>query len=479
MGRGLPFSRAMSAPGLIDTRLLRKPRVYGGNRAEWTAWKYVMKMYASAVDAALLGALEAAESSATPLELLELNPAAQGHSRTLAYILSQVLTNGPLQLAMNCGGNGLEAWRQLVKQEEPTSGAAQVTTLATLLAAKFTGNLNEFVGELQKFEGLVQTYELRYGEVLPDALHQALLKNNTPAAIRAQVELATFASARSLKDALIGYVQVQLAAGGGAKDEPVPMDVGYVGGKGGKKGAKNGKGKSSGKTKKDGGKKGFEKSQGKSAQNTTKKFDGNCNYCGRYGHRAKDCWSNQRSVSEVAQEQPAGGSAEESTQGRPGGAVAAVHGDEGWIFAVFEEVNAVSGIGEGILVDSGAWTHVAPKDYAKHVEAEELIDGPVLHSVTGKRLKTYGLRKVRYVVENEHGEKLLVMVEFVVADVRRPVISSTDLVDKGFKVVFENPVGYVEKFGTRVALRRVGKAYMPQAAFAQDANTMKMKGQST
>ena len=66
----------------------------------------------------------------------------------------------------------------MVKQEEPASGASQVAELSLLFATRFSGRMETYVEELQKFEGHVIRYESQFSEILPDALHQALLKSN-------------------------------------------------------------------------------------------------------------------------------------------------------------------------------------------------------------------------------------------------------------------------------------------------------------
>ena len=71
---------------------------------------------------------------------------------------------------------------------------------------------------------------------------------------------------------------------------PQPMDVGAIGkGKNGKKGdSKKGDGKK-GDGKKVDGKGGKNNVAGKGKGQGTQKFDGNCNYCKKYGHMARDC----------------------------------------------------------------------------------------------------------------------------------------------------------------------------------------------
>ena len=290
----------MTTLPLIDTRLLGKPKVYTGAKAEWHQWKYVFLAYVGAVDQRLLSALELAEQQDSALDFVNFGDTAQQQARTMSYILSQMLQGGPLQLVMNSGHNGLEAWRQLVRQEEPVSGASQVATLSLILSTKFSGKGTSFVEEMQKFEGALQRYEAQFNEPLPDALHQALLKSNAPGSIKNQVDMTTFANATVLKDALVQYMQVHLATAA-VHERPadeMAMEVDLVYGKG-KKNKNKGKGQQKGKygkgEVKGGGKKG-EKGKASSV-----KFDGNCRNCGKYGHRAKDCWgAPNRELNEVS-----------------------------------------------------------------------------------------------------------------------------------------------------------------------------------
>ena len=56
-----------------------------------------------------------------------------------------------------------------------------------------------------------------------------------------------------------------------------------------------------------------------------------------------------------------------------------------------------------IIVDTGACVHVAPRDYAKHVALENTEDAWDLQSVTGKQLRVYGQRRVRFLLEAVDG----------------------------------------------------------------------------
>eukprot|EP00974_Lingulodinium_polyedra_P076820 7435925-Lingulodinium_polyedra.AAC.1 len=101
------------------------------------------------------------------------------------------MTGPSLQLIMTVeANNGYEAWRLLVRREEPTSGSAQVAQLTALLQARFSGKVETFVTELTTLENRIREYEQRHVEVFPDSVHQALLKSNAPPGIKDQVELA-------------------------------------------------------------------------------------------------------------------------------------------------------------------------------------------------------------------------------------------------------------------------------------------------
>ncbi len=109
-----PPALRMAAGGLaplVDTCLLGLPKTYSGSKSEWAQWKFVFKSYIGAVDQNLLTSMDTAEAQNTALDFNTYGPVAQQHARTLSYILSQVVTNGPLQILMNSGPNGLEAWR--------------------------------------------------------------------------------------------------------------------------------------------------------------------------------------------------------------------------------------------------------------------------------------------------------------------------------------------------------------------------------
>ena len=189
-----------TAPSLIDTKLLGRPKGYSGNRSEWNQWKFVFKAYVGALSSEMLRKIDHAEKSIGAMPLGAFTPEEQVEARTLNYILAQTLTGSSLHLLMNVEYyNGYEAWRQLVRREEPTAGSAQVNQLTGILRMKFTGKMEHFEDEVMKFESAVLTYERTHTEIFPDTLHQALLKANAPSELKGQVEMQSYATARELR----------------------------------------------------------------------------------------------------------------------------------------------------------------------------------------------------------------------------------------------------------------------------------------
>jgi hypothetical protein len=129
---------------------------------------------------------------------------------------------------------------------------------------------------------------------------------------------------------------------------------------------------------------------------------------------------------------------------------------EGWIFAVYVEVNHVKATSsEEIMVDSGAHVHVAPPDYGRQFDLQPMVKEMQLYSVTGKQLKIYGMRAVEYDVTCEDGQVLAVTIWYVVSDVRRPLVATQALVDKDFVIVLDKQ-SYMQKGNSKVNLTRRG-----------------------
>jgi hypothetical protein len=104
---------------------------------------------------------------------------------------------------------------------------------------------------------------------------------------------------------LVGWSQKAVDAWASTRRSwATPMQVDYVGEYTGKGKGKDGKGKKGrnswyGEGKSKDGKKGKD---GKGKGKKGVKFDGNCNHCGKYGHKKETCWSHINDVEEATSE---------------------------------------------------------------------------------------------------------------------------------------------------------------------------------
>ena len=107
----------------------------------------------------MLAAMIHAETLNEPIVTNGLSPEDAELSRSLSFLLAQVLSRPPLQLMMNVGGqNGLEAWRPLVRSEQLVSGANRIAAMQSILQFKFSPNFDKLEEELRTFENPVKTY---------------------------------------------------------------------------------------------------------------------------------------------------------------------------------------------------------------------------------------------------------------------------------------------------------------------------------
>ena len=187
---------------------------------------------------------------------------------------------------MNVGDqNGLESWRLLVRSEQPVSGANRIAAMHSILQFKFSPGFDKLEEELRTFGGLVKTYHAIFGEAISDSITQAVIKSQMPAEIRTHLELQTFARTAELINPTSSRSKMRTTttSTSAAAHGPAPMEIGWVKNKGQAKGKSKEKGKGTGKSKKK------DKEKPKS-----EKFERWCNNCGKWSHKAANCWHGQK-----------------------------------------------------------------------------------------------------------------------------------------------------------------------------------------
>jgi len=86
-----------------------------------------------------------------------------------------------------------------------------------------------------------------------------------------------------------------------------------------------------------------------------------------------------------------------------------------------------------MLVDSGAATHVCPKDYATQFPLEPLgASTPQLFTATDDPIKVSGIRRVYYKCQGQP-----VVIPYFACDMKYPIISDSRLVNRGYDLYSE------------------------------------------
>jgi hypothetical protein len=279
------------AADLVDTRLLTKPKAFGGQEAEWAGWSFKMLAYIGALDGDMLG--ELVEAAAAPavadVQNVRMSPPGQARSRQLYYVLILLLEGTALQLVKAVpSGEGYRVWRVLQERFESSMPSRQAGLLQEIIGYQFPAEQIE--AGIAEFEFKVNKYENQSGEVISEKLKIAIMQKGLQD-LQIQGHLVLHAGRLVTWDAVRNEVQSVLSTRQAiaACHTTVPMEIGFVyKGKGGKKGKdKKGKDKSkskspaaapAGKGKGSGAQKG-----GKDAK------DVECFYCHKKGHYKKDC----------------------------------------------------------------------------------------------------------------------------------------------------------------------------------------------
>ena len=298
-GEGSGQAASSAAPALIDTRAYGRLRTFSGKEEDWATWSFVARSDLDLLSQQFRDLMLKAETvdSAASISLAGMNQTARTHSWTLFNVLTQSVEGRALSVMMNSEpGNGLQAWRMMVDAYEPRIGGRYTSMLMGIIGPSWSSvKETEFLEALETWEVLIRRSEEQSKETVNDPTRCAVVMKHAPAGIRLALRTASSSIdsnyaklKRCVKDYLqtgINYDQQGTSVPARDMRGPMPMDVGALQkgdnkGRWGKGKDKMGKGKK-GKKGKD---KGVMKSTGKS-----KKFDGHCSYCEKYGHKKADC----------------------------------------------------------------------------------------------------------------------------------------------------------------------------------------------
>ena len=486
-------ARAAPPNGLgVDTRLLGKPPNFDGAEAKWTDWSVVTRAYC-AITHPQLGALMAqVESTAVDIPLGGLDGANADACRQLYYILLMLCQGTALNIIVNAGElQGCIAWRRLHQRYEPKAKTRFAGQMLELLSWSFDGDLQ---GRLELFERHLARFENDSKEKMSDPIKIGIvLRQLTEGPLKQHLLMQSerLQLWPDFRDEIVNIRRAQASL-------HMPMDIGALnkGGKGGKGASpstvcwtcgktghrasdcRGGGGAGRGKGKARGGK---GKGKGKGGGNGSTQV---CSHCHRTGHTVANCWTKAGGKKGGKGVNALDANAAEPEQTAvPGVDSLAMEGLFITAFCVDEKSASLplersppekraaphlNSFGQSdrltMGVDSGAAVTVIPRwSCGAYPVVKGDGAGVTYRTATNQAVKDEGLREL---IGRPNGQGEVMGIRARVADVHKALLSVAEVVDKGFRVVFDTDQDgrdtshMVRKStGQRVEFRRRNKVY--------------------
>ena len=422
-------------------------------------------------------------------------------SEGLYSALAQLTEQEALDIVKNCPrGNGLEAWRRLTRRFDPQTVGRKRALLGKILAPGVS-KMSDLSASIEQWEERVRQYQDRSRESLSEDVRAGILIEMAPEQLRTHLYLnqSRLESYDKVRAEIFSFLEAKYAKH--TQDDPMDVGFVGKGDGGGKsskgkgskgnsiKGEKFGKGSmsssfqgacfkcgktghrsfecrsggqssgSKGKSKSTKGPKG--KGSGKSGDQKGKQsgaFMGYCSSCGRWGHRSRECRSSVNNV-EGEDEDESGEPDEEigglmigmverrgarsSSRNHVGGPTSA--GSSATRFRARSSSagsTATKPVGApdrleriDIAVDSGAAVSaIGPQVCQDYPVMEHESSGRLYVAANGTRITDLGRRTPS--LWTDDGQ--VVSAGFSVTNVRRPLLSVSQAVSKGMRIVFDS-----------------------------------------
>lgn len=163
------------------------------DRRLWSDWKFSAIQYLMTKDAAYQENIERHIASANAVSMAQLSEDEKSRSRQLFSFLAGTVKGRLLALlrerAVANDSNGFEAIRRIQLDIEPTSGAAALGLLETILSMPTPPKGTQLRDAIMSMERLFVDYEATSGRELSEHLKIASLRRLLPAELRVHVNL--------------------------------------------------------------------------------------------------------------------------------------------------------------------------------------------------------------------------------------------------------------------------------------------------
>ena len=167
----LPTPQARQA-ALVDTRLVKQPNTFEGDKENWADWAFTFRAYAAAVSTDIAKVLAHAEIQDKPCGQFGEEAGVQATAQ-LYYILVMLMKGAAMKKARTAiAGHGAEVWRLLCLEYEPKQRRRFQAMLANVLRARLPEPLGE---SLDAFERQVKQYEDQSTTKIADSVLAASL----------------------------------------------------------------------------------------------------------------------------------------------------------------------------------------------------------------------------------------------------------------------------------------------------------------
>ena len=436
------MGQSVSKPHPEDMRA-GKPEPYAPGK-DFDDWDFTFNRYAGTLDPAYPALLKAVVMATPPHEQ---------QSATFLYLLTMLTQKRARKVVRKAGNKGFEAYRQVCLVYGTPDQEGSTGLFVQIMTYKFGSKIEDVEDRLNEFLELVRRYDEANGtDPVPDQVKKACIISNTPEPLKTHLQLnaAKLRNFNALRVATEDYLRsrriLKTTSAGNTHDED-SMEVDAVSWKG------------KGKEKSGKGKKGKESHSGSECRN-----------CGKYGHKAADCWYKQppkpqgkdkgtgKSKSKVTEISKSDSSKQVEETWTSNTSTTQSHlsevntigcADEGlWISSLedskkrrhtvkWEDQSNWKTEEQELMIDSGCFGHVCPPWFAPQFP---MVSSTNVEAVAANNvaLQHHGQQVIYSHVMTNSGGRILIQITFDVMNVRKPSLSTSALKHRGVTIIFDH-----------------------------------------